>query len=49
MRENGMYPKALKDDKPKNSRKSDGLYSEDHVKRQFSPKELNKKGIENNE
>ena len=42
MRENGLYPVTLRKFKPYKKGKSDGIYSENVIKRNFSPKELNK-------
>ena len=42
MRENGLYPAALCKFKPYKKGKSEGLYSENIIKRNFSPGELNK-------
>jgi transposase InsO family protein len=42
MRENGLYPATLRKFKPYKKGKSDGFYSENVIKRNFSPEELNK-------
>ena len=42
MRENGLYPAALRKFKPYKKGKSDGIYRENVIKRIFSPEKLNK-------
>ena len=37
MRENGLYPVTLRKFKPYKKGKSDGIYSENVIKRNFSP------------
>ena len=42
MRENGLYPVTLCKFKPYKNGKSDGIYSENVIKRNFTPEKLNK-------
>jgi len=41
MRENGLYPVTMRKFKPYKKGKSDGIYSENVIKRDFSPEKLN--------